>query len=164
MQTIFDGITGHARSDVRQPTVDPVLRPPSHGARSRRWAISPSSSAKKVARAGSLRRAMRIRPHNSRAPRYRPDAMTEARIRLAFSPDSDDIFMFWALLAGKIDATGLAFEAVRADTETLNALAGRGDIDVCAASVARWPTIADRCLLLHHGMADCLCHRTLVVA
>ena len=38
-------------------------------------------------------------------------------IRLAFSPDSDDLFMFWPLLQGKVDAEGLTFVADRADTE-----------------------------------------------
>ena len=47
--------------------------------------------------------------------------MQSARpIRLSFSPDSDDIFMFWALLNGKVDSEGLSFVADRADTETLN--------------------------------------------
>jgi 1,4-dihydroxy-6-naphthoate synthase len=76
-----------------------------------------------------------------------------APIRLAFSPDSDDIFMFWPLLAGKVDSEGLAFQAERADTETLNARASRGDIDVVAVSIARWPSISDEYLLLPHGMS-----------
>jgi 1,4-dihydroxy-6-naphthoate synthase len=75
------------------------------------------------------------------------------RIRLAFSPDSDDLFMFWPLLAGKVDAEGLAFEAERADTETLNARAAAADVDVLAVSVARWPTIARDYWLLPHGMS-----------
>jgi 1,4-dihydroxy-6-naphthoate synthase len=75
------------------------------------------------------------------------------KIRLAFSPDSDDIFMFWALLAGKIDAEGLTFEAERADTETLNARAAAADIDVVAVSIARYPAIARDYLLLGHGMS-----------
>jgi 1,4-dihydroxy-6-naphthoate synthase len=74
-------------------------------------------------------------------------------IRVAFSPDSDDIFMFWPLLAGKVDTGGLQFEAERADTETLNARAAAGDLDVIAVSIARWPSIADRYLLLPHGMS-----------
>ena len=77
--------------------------------------------------------------------RYGPPAM---RIRLAFSPDSDDIFMFWALLAGKVDAEGLVFEAERADTETLNARAAAGELDVVAVSIARYPAIARDYLLL----------------
>ncbi len=79
--------------------------------------------------------------------------MSRATIRLAFSPDSDDLFMFWPLLAGKVDPEGLAFEAERADTETLNARAEAGDLDVVAVSIARWPTIADKYLLLPHGMS-----------
>jgi 1,4-dihydroxy-6-naphthoate synthase len=75
------------------------------------------------------------------------------RIRLAFSPDSDDIFMFWALLAGKIDPEGLVFEADRADTEALNARAAAGELDVVAVSIARYPAIARDYLLLRHGMS-----------
>jgi 1,4-dihydroxy-6-naphthoate synthase len=74
-------------------------------------------------------------------------------IRLAFSPDSDDIFMFWPLLAGKVDAEGLVFVAERADTEALNARASASDLDVIAVSVARWPSIADDYLLLAHGLS-----------
>lgn len=74
-------------------------------------------------------------------------------IRLAFSPDSDDLFMFWPLLEGKVDAEGLRFEAERADTETLNARAAKAELDVCAVSMARWPSIAAEYLLLPHGMS-----------
>jgi 1,4-dihydroxy-6-naphthoate synthase len=74
-------------------------------------------------------------------------------IRLAFSPDSDDIFMFWALLAGKIDPEGLAFVAERADTETLNTRAAAVELDVVAVSIARYPAIARDYLLLRHGMS-----------
>jgi 1,4-dihydroxy-6-naphthoate synthase len=74
-------------------------------------------------------------------------------IRIAFSPDSDDIFMFWPLLSGRIDTAGLRFEAERADTEALNARAAAGDLDVVAVSIARWPSIAHDYLLLPHGMS-----------
>jgi 1,4-dihydroxy-6-naphthoate synthase len=74
-------------------------------------------------------------------------------IRLAFSPDSDDLFMFWPLLSGKVDAGGLAFEAERADTDTLNRRAAAGDLDVVAVSIARWPAISHEYLLLPHGMS-----------
>jgi len=55
--------------------------------------------------------------------------MTVARapVRLAFSPDSDDLFMFLPLLAGRVDAEGLAFEAERADAPTLPEL--EADLD-----------------------------------
>lgn len=74
-------------------------------------------------------------------------------LRLAFSPDSDDIFMFWALLNGKVDAGGLSFAAERADTETLNARAERGDADVVAVSIAQYARVAKDYLLLPHGMS-----------
>jgi 1,4-dihydroxy-6-naphthoate synthase len=74
-----------------------------------------------------------------------------ARVRLAFSPDSDDIFMFWALLNGKVDPEGLEFVAERADTETLNQRASQADVDVIAVSMARYAAIADKYLLLPHG-------------
>jgi 1,4-dihydroxy-6-naphthoate synthase len=72
-------------------------------------------------------------------------------IRLAFSPDSDDIFMFWALLSGKIETQGLSFVAERADTETLNARAAKADVDVLAISIARYATVSRDYLLLPHG-------------
>ena len=72
-------------------------------------------------------------------------------IRLAFSPDSDDLFMFWALLHGKIDTDGLGFVHERADTEALNERAARGEVDVIAVSIARYAALAEDYLLLPHG-------------
>jgi 1,4-dihydroxy-6-naphthoate synthase len=72
-------------------------------------------------------------------------------LRLAFSPDSDDIFMFWPLLSGRIAAKGYTFEHTRCDTQSLNQRALDGDLDVVAISIATYPLIADRYLLLPHG-------------
>src|SRR5882762_1038307 len=72
-------------------------------------------------------------------------------IRLAFSPDSDDVFMFWALLTGRVDTEGLTFTAERDDTESLNQRAERGDVDVLAVSIARYATMTRDWLLLPHG-------------
>jgi 1,4-dihydroxy-6-naphthoate synthase len=76
-------------------------------------------------------------------------------VRLAFSPDSDDIFMFWALLHGKVDTEGLTFTAERADTETLNRRAEQdgGGPDVIAVSIAQYARVAKDHLLLPHGMS-----------
>ncbi len=83
-------------------------------------------------------------------------------IHLAFSPDSDDIFMFWPLLNGKVDAEGLRFSAARADTETLNRRAesprsegreGAPTADVIAVSIAQYARVAKDHLLLPHGMS-----------
>jgi len=74
-----------------------------------------------------------------------------APLRLAFSPDSDDIFMFWPLLQGKLDTGGLTFAHERADTEALNERAVRGDVDVIAISIARYAALSETYLLLPHG-------------
>jgi 1,4-dihydroxy-6-naphthoate synthase len=72
-------------------------------------------------------------------------------IRLAFSPDSDDLFMFWPLLHGRIDTRGYEFHHVRADTESLNQRAQKGDLDVVAISIATYPAVAKDYMLLPHG-------------
>ena len=84
--------------------------------------------------------------------------MSHRPIRLSFSPDSDDIFMFWALLNGKVDREGLTFVADRADTETLNtrsesAEAASDEADVIAVSIAQYARVAKQYLLLPHGMS-----------
>jgi 1,4-dihydroxy-6-naphthoate synthase len=73
-------------------------------------------------------------------------------IRLAFSPDADDLFMFWPLLTGKVSVDGLAFVHEQVETESLNARAeGFDPPDVCAVSIAHLPAISERYLLLPHG-------------
>jgi 1,4-dihydroxy-6-naphthoate synthase len=72
-------------------------------------------------------------------------------IRLAFSPDSDDLFMFWPLLHGRVDTRGFQFEHVRADTESLNRRALEAELDVVAISIASYPAVAKDYLLLPHG-------------
>jgi 1,4-dihydroxy-6-naphthoate synthase len=75
-----------------------------------------------------------------------------APIRLAYSPDSDDAFMFWALLHGRVDAQGLCFEHARADTEALNRAAEtRARPDVSAVSIHQYAYLARDYLLLPHG-------------
>jgi 1,4-dihydroxy-6-naphthoate synthase len=72
-------------------------------------------------------------------------------LRIAFSPDSDDLFMFWPVLSGRVDTKGYRFEHVRADTESLNRRAQSGDLDVAAISIAAYPSVAKDYLLLPHG-------------
>lgn len=73
-------------------------------------------------------------------------------IRLAFSPDSDDAFMFWALLEQRIDTDGLRFEHRRDDTQMLNDVAEQDAApDVTAVSIHQYAYLADRYLLLPHG-------------
>ena len=72
-------------------------------------------------------------------------------LRLAFSPDSDDLFMFWPLLHGRVDTGDYRFEHERVDTESLNRRALAGDLDVVAISIATYPAVAKDYLLLPHG-------------
>ena len=78
--------------------------------------------------------------------------MTGDVIQLAYSPDTDDAFMFWAIKARRIDLQGLHFVHTRADTEALNRKAETGDLPaVCAISIHQYAYVADRYLLLPHG-------------
>jgi 1,4-dihydroxy-6-naphthoate synthase len=73
-------------------------------------------------------------------------------IRVAYSPDADDAFMFWAIAEGHIDTRGLTFERTRADTESLNRAAEGTDAPhVSAVSIHQYAYLADRYLLLPHG-------------
>ncbi|HDS15398.1 MAG TPA: ABC transporter substrate-binding protein [Proteobacteria bacterium] len=72
-------------------------------------------------------------------------------ITLAYSVDSDDLFMFYALLENKIDTQGLIFEHQRRDTLALNDLAANCEVDITAVSIHAYAGISDRYLLLPHG-------------
>jgi 1,4-dihydroxy-6-naphthoate synthase len=75
-----------------------------------------------------------------------------AVIRVAYSPDADDAFMFWAIAQERIDTRGLTFVMQRADTEALNRGAeSTGAPDVSAVSIHQYAYLADRYLLLPHG-------------
>jgi len=72
-------------------------------------------------------------------------------IRLGHSPDPDDAFMFWALAAGIVDTRGFEFEHVLRDIQTLSAWALEGKLETTAMSLASYPLVQDRYLLLPHG-------------
>ena len=72
-------------------------------------------------------------------------------IRVGFSADPDDAFMFWGLASGTVDARGYAFEPVIEDIQTLNEWALEGRLEVTAMSLATFPRVADRYMLLPHG-------------
>jgi 1,4-dihydroxy-6-naphthoate synthase len=72
-------------------------------------------------------------------------------IRLGHSPDPDDAFMFWALAAGVIETRGFEFEHVLRDIQTLSAWALEGKLETTAMSLASYPLVQDRYLLLPHG-------------
>ena len=61
--------------------------------------------------------------------------MTRMKIRLGYSNDADDAFLFHALAAGKVDLGELQIEPVVADFQTLNDKASRGELEATALSV-----------------------------
>ena len=72
-------------------------------------------------------------------------------IRVGFSADPDDAFMFWGLASGSVDRRGFEFEPVTEDIQTLNEWALEGRLEVTAISLATYPLVQDRYLLLPHG-------------
>ena len=77
--------------------------------------------------------------------------MTSDTITLAYSVDSDDLFMFYALLEGKISTEGLVFQHLRHDTEKLNELAVHQQVDITAVSIHAYADLTEDYLLLPHG-------------
>jgi 1,4-dihydroxy-6-naphthoate synthase len=77
--------------------------------------------------------------------------MTETRITVAHSPDSDDAFMFFGLASGAVDTDGIVVEQVLSDIETLNRAAFEGRYEVTAVSFHAYAHLADKYALLPHG-------------
>ncbi len=73
------------------------------------------------------------------------------QIRLGHSADPDDAFMFWGLAAGSVDTRGFEFEPVIEDIQTLNEWAIEGRLEVTAISLATYPLVQERYVLLPHG-------------
>lgn len=57
------------------------------------------------------------------------------KIKVGHTPDSDDAFMFYGMLTGKVPSADFVVEHVVEDIEELNRRALRGDLDVTAVSV-----------------------------
>jgi 1,4-dihydroxy-6-naphthoate synthase len=72
-------------------------------------------------------------------------------VRIGFSADPDDAFMYWGLASGTVDRRGFDFEPVTEDIQTLNELSLEGRLDVTAISLATYPLVQERYLLLPHG-------------
>lgn len=72
-------------------------------------------------------------------------------LRVACSPDADDLFMMRALLLGLLDTGDLRFDIRTEPTDALNRLAATDEVEVLALSIAHWPRVADRWRLLPHG-------------
>ncbi|HEY5058088.1 MAG TPA: MqnA/MqnD/SBP family protein [Gaiellaceae bacterium] len=72
-------------------------------------------------------------------------------VRIGFSADPDDAFMFWGIASGAVDRRDFEFEPVIQDIQTLNELALEGELEVTAISLATYPLVQDRYMLLPHG-------------
>ena len=77
--------------------------------------------------------------------------MSDTRITVAHSPDSDDAFMFYGLASNNVDTGGILVDQVLADIETLNRAAFDGKYEVTAVSFHAYAHLADRYALLAHG-------------
>jgi 1,4-dihydroxy-6-naphthoate synthase len=63
-------------------------------------------------------------------------------LRVAYSPDADDAFMFYGLACGAVRPSDLEVRREMADIESLNRRARAGELDVTAISFAAWPHLA----------------------
>ena len=77
--------------------------------------------------------------------------MSETRITVAHSPDSDDAFMFFGLASGAVETHGIVVDQVLSDIETLNRAAFDGRYEVTAVSFHAFAHLVDRYALLPHG-------------
>lgn len=72
-------------------------------------------------------------------------------IHVAHSPDSDDAFMFWALVHDRVDTEGLTFVHHLDDIQTLNEAAKAGKYELTAISYYAYPFLQDKYALLTCG-------------
>jgi len=72
-------------------------------------------------------------------------------IRIGFSADPDDAFMYWGIASGAVDTRGLEFEPLIEDIQTLNEWSLDSRLEVTAMSAATYARVHDRYLLLPHG-------------
>jgi len=72
-------------------------------------------------------------------------------VRVGFSADPDDAFMFWGLASGTVDRRGHEFRPVIADIQSLNEWSLEGRLEVTAMSLATYPLVHERYALLSHG-------------
>jgi 1,4-dihydroxy-6-naphthoate synthase len=75
------------------------------------------------------------------------------KLSLGFSPCPNDTFIFDALVNGKIDTGGLAFEVQLEDVQTLNQWAREGRLDISKISYGVLPRIIDEYVVLNSGGA-----------
>ncbi len=74
-------------------------------------------------------------------------------LSVAHSPDADDIFMYFAIKFGWVNARELSFENIALDIETLNTEALKGTYDITAISFALYPKIRNDYALLRTAVS-----------
>jgi 1,4-dihydroxy-6-naphthoate synthase len=74
-------------------------------------------------------------------------------LTLGFSPCPNDTFMFYPLVHGLVDTSGIAYRERLEDVETLNLLALKGELDVSKVSYNALGHIREEYALLHSGSA-----------
>ncbi|MBI3081851.1 MAG: hypothetical protein HYY94_02880 [Gemmatimonadetes bacterium] len=72
-------------------------------------------------------------------------------LTIAFSPDADDAFAFYALTQGKVDGGDLALRFQAVDLETLNRKSLEGAFEVTAASFHAYAYMAGKYAILGAG-------------
>lgn len=72
-------------------------------------------------------------------------------LRVACSPDADDLFMVRGLVEGLVDPGGFTWSITPLETDALNRMASGQGPEVSAISVAHYPRIAAAWQLLPHG-------------
>jgi 1,4-dihydroxy-6-naphthoate synthase len=75
------------------------------------------------------------------------------KLTLGFSPCPNDTFIFDALVNGKIDTGGLAFDVMLEDVQTLNQWAMEEKLDISKISYGVLPLVSDTYNLLQSGGA-----------
>ncbi len=85
-------------------------------------------------------------------------------ITVAHSPDSDDAFMFYALVNNKIDTGDLKFVNILSDIETLNRKAFEGVYDVTAISFHAYAYVSDKYVLMPCGASMGIGYGPILVA
>ncbi|MFA5455131.1 MAG: MqnA/MqnD/SBP family protein [Sulfurimonas sp.] len=72
---------------------------------------------------------------------------------IAHSPDADDIFMYYAIKFGWVDMSGVKFDNVAEDIQTLNEKALNGVYEIVAISFALYPHIREDYALLRTAVS-----------
>ena len=77
--------------------------------------------------------------------------MSQRSITIAHSPDTDDVFMFWAMATGRLDTGDRHYDLLSEDIEVLNRAAREATYDVTAISFGAYPYLAKDYAVLDSG-------------